>query len=204
MGKEPYCKVPLSVFRAAMALPRTSQQDALIAAYVRYFLTGDAGNVPKCIRAAFEVVKGTADAINSSRTDGAAGWAVNPRNPRSNSARDSRNHGDKSEGGSTIVGRGEDKASTSGNDPNPYIPPFDPITNTNTRTSTSSRGVGVAVEPPTPEEVRKLFADVLNDPESAPAFIEYGEGNGWRIPGIETSLSVAAIQWGTTVRSRQA
>lgn len=185
MGKEPYCKVPLSVFNAAMSLPRTSQQDKLLAAYVRVFFTDDPGEVPANIRPVFEVVRGTADSIKKARTDGASGWALRVEK----AANDGR----------TIIGQSENGTTTSGNDSLPYIPPYAPITSTTTSSNTSTTGneppgVGVAVEPPTRGQVEYLKRQI-NDPEKVRAFIEYGNAAGWSIPGYGMGIIPAYLAW---------
>lgn len=196
MGKEPYCKVPLSVFNAAMSLPRTSQQDKLLAAYVRVFFTDDPGEVPANIRPVFEVVRGTADSIKKARIDGANGWAARVEK----AANDGRTViGEYPNDGRAVIGQNGNGTTTSGNSNQPYIPPYAPISNAIASSNASTTGneppgVGVAVEPPTRGELERAARDV-NDPDPWRLFVEYGEGAGWDVPGYRDGLVIAYNAW---------
>lgn len=60
-----YAKVPLDVWEIAESLPNVGQQKTLIFAYVRYFYTGEPGDVPKSILPAWIAVKAIADRIKT-------------------------------------------------------------------------------------------------------------------------------------------
>ena len=199
MGKEPFCKVPLSVFKAALSLPKTSQQDKLLAAYVRVFFTDDPGEVPANIRPVFEVVKGTADSIKKARLDGASGWATRIEKAANDSQAIIEEHANDSR---SNIGQVDNNATTSRASTQPYIPPYAPITNTTTNTTANTKrdeapGVGVALEPPTREAIESLKRDI-NDPDRVRAFIEHGNAMGWDIPGYQRyGIVPAYLAWST-------